>query len=79
MEERSLSIGLNLLLLSALSMLPAPIVFGKIIDSVCLVWGGSGCGKKGNCMLYDGQQLRYLFNLTAASMYNFLIFYKYIL
>lgn len=36
------------------------------IDNVCLVWGGSTCGKRGNCMLYDGEQLRYIFNLTAA-------------
>lgn len=46
-------------------MLPSPIVFGAIIDSVCLVWG-SKCGKKGNCWLYDGSKLRYAFNLTAA-------------
>jgi len=36
-------------------------------DNVCLVWGGAACGKQGNCMLYNGQQLRYIFNLTAAS------------
>jgi hypothetical protein len=35
-------------------------------DNGCLVWGGSSCGKRGNCMLYNGEQLRYIFNLTAA-------------
>jgi len=79
-EERSLSIGLNLLLLSAFAFLPSPILFGRIIDNVCLVWGGGTCGKE-DCKLYNGQQLRYLFNLTAAgvvligAMFDILVWY----
>ncbi|CAL8072089.1 unnamed protein product [Orchesella dallaii] len=66
LKDRSLSIGLNILMISLFAFLPSPILFGRIIDNVCLVWGGSTCGKRGNCMLYDGEQLRYIFNLTAA-------------
>ncbi|ODM96224.1 Solute carrier organic anion transporter family member 1C1, partial [Orchesella cincta] len=67
LKDRSLSIGLNILMISLFAFLPSPILFGRIIDNVCLVWGGSTCGKRGNCMLYDGEQLRYIFNLTAAA------------
>ncbi len=35
------------------------------VDAACLVWG-TKCGARGNCWLYDGQKLRYWFNLFAA-------------
>jgi hypothetical protein len=65
-EDKSLAIGFSIFLVSILAMLPAPILFGAIIDSVCLVWG-TKCGQRGNCWLYDGERLRYAFNLTAAA------------
>jgi len=39
--------------------------FLSYTDRACLVWG-TKCGGKGNCWLYDGQTLRYAFNLSAA-------------
>ena len=36
--------------------IPAPIVFGSIVDSTCLVWRDLGCGKQGSCWLYDNEE-----------------------
>lgn len=47
------------------SFLPAPIVFGAIIDRTCVLWGRT-CAKRGNCWLYDGEALRASMNYTAA-------------
>ncbi|OXA43717.1 Solute carrier organic anion transporter family member 1A2 [Folsomia candida] len=65
-KDKSLAIGLSIFLISVFAMLPSPIVFGKLFDSVCLVWG-TKCGARGNCWLYDGATLQYWFNLTAAA------------
>ncbi|CAL8069741.1 unnamed protein product [Orchesella dallaii] len=65
-KDKSLAIGLSIFLISVLAMLPSPILFGKIFDSACLVWG-TKCGARGNCWLYDGPKLRYWFNLCAAA------------
>ncbi|CAG7725964.1 unnamed protein product [Allacma fusca] len=65
-KDKALSIALSIGVLSAFALLPGPILFGYIFDSVCLLWG-TKCGGKGNCWLYNGEQLRYVFNLTAAA------------
>jgi hypothetical protein len=38
-------------------------------DKTCLVWGKT-CSGTGNCWLYNGEELRYLLNFTAASEYH---------
>lgn len=39
--------------------IPAPILFGNLIDSSCLLWK-STCGEKGGrCLLYDIEKFRY--------------------
>ena len=39
--------------------IPAPILFGNLIDSTCLLWK-STCGEKGGrCLIYDIEKFRY--------------------
>ncbi|KAK7865240.1 hypothetical protein R5R35_012366 [Gryllus longicercus] len=64
-EDKSMSIAIMEILLCCLVYIPAPIVFGIILDSVCLVWGET-CGHSGNCWFYDGHMLRYVINFTAS-------------
>ena len=40
------------------AFIPAPIVFGAVVDRACLIWS-STCGKSGACALYDVTKLRY--------------------
>ncbi|KAK3604305.1 hypothetical protein CHS0354_021568 [Potamilus streckersoni] len=56
-EDRSLAVGLSSFLLAILVFLPAPLVYGKIFDSVCLIWQTT-CGKQGACSLYDSLAMR---------------------
>lgn len=42
---------------SSLALIPGPILFGRMIDSTCLVWSNKN-GKRGNCQLYDPIKFR---------------------
>ncbi|XP_071441837.1 solute carrier organic anion transporter family member 74D [Hetaerina americana] len=64
-EDKAIAQGLSLLLVSLLAFIPGPILFGAIIDNVCLVWDTS-CGTRGNCWLYHKEQFRFYLNSTAA-------------
>ena len=46
------------------AFIPAPIVYGAVIDSTCLIWSSSGCNKggaqgSGPCAYYDVRSLRH--------------------
>lgn len=48
--------------------IPAPILFGNLIDSTCLLWKNS-CGEKGGrCLMYDIEQFRYRYVGLCASI-----------
>ena len=55
--DKSASIALSVGILSALSILPAPIIFGALYDSTCTIWGEK-CGETLNCLVYDTDKLR---------------------
>ncbi|XP_060071533.1 solute carrier organic anion transporter family member 4A1-like [Ylistrum balloti] len=50
-KQRSLAIGVELLVVRLLGTTPGPILLGAIIDSACSVWQES-CGKTGSCWTY---------------------------
>ncbi|KAL3888230.1 hypothetical protein ACJMK2_000605 [Sinanodonta woodiana] len=56
-RDRSLAIGLHSFLQAILVFLPAHLVYGKVFDTVCLIWHTT-CGKEGACSLYDNQAMR---------------------
>lgn len=64
-EDKSLSMAFNVVFLSLLAMLPAPIVYGKFIDKTCILFQME-CGQTTNCMLYDLDALRKVLMLTTA-------------
>lgn len=42
-----------------IAYIPAPIMFGSVIDSTCLLWKSS-CGEKGGrCLIYDIEAFRF--------------------
>ncbi|XP_046584309.1 solute carrier organic anion transporter family member 2B1-like [Haliotis rubra] len=58
-------------------LIPAPIMFGYLIDSTCLIWERS-CGVRGACEQYDLESLRFRltgadFSFRVASMFFFSI------
>lgn len=46
-------------------LIPGPIIFGRTIDSTCLVWTYK-CGRRGNCQLYDPIKFRYYLHSNSA-------------
>lgn len=58
-EERSFALGMQFVIFRLFGYIPAPILFGNLIDSTCLLWKSS-CGERaGRCLLYDIEQFRY--------------------
>lgn len=64
-RDKSLAQGLSLFLISLLASIPAPIIYGRIIDSTCISWSFK-CGGLGDCQLYDPKSFRQYLHLTAA-------------
>ncbi|ELU03249.1 hypothetical protein CAPTEDRAFT_69586, partial [Capitella teleta] len=46
---------------------PAPMVFGMVIDSSCLV-SQMTCGKQGACLLYDKTDFRFKYHGFALAV-----------
>ncbi|KAL7741793.1 hypothetical protein ACLKA6_000398 [Drosophila palustris] len=58
-EERSFALGMQFVIFRLFGYIPAPIVFGNLIDSTCILWKSS-CGEKGGrCLIYDIEKFRY--------------------
>lgn len=66
-QDKSFAQGLSLMMISLLALIPGPIIFGRIIDSTCLVWTET-CNGRGNCQLYEQTKFRYYVNILALSL-----------
>ncbi|KXJ77996.1 hypothetical protein RP20_CCG005903 [Aedes albopictus] len=67
-EERSFALGMQFVIFRLFGYIPAPIVFGNLIDSSCLLWK-STCGEKGGrCLIYDIEKFRYKYVGVCASI-----------
>ncbi|KRG03279.1 solute carrier organic anion transporter family member 5A1 isoform X2 [Drosophila mojavensis] len=67
-EERSFALGMQFVIFRLFGYIPAPIVFGNLIDSTCLLWKSS-CGEKGGrCLIYDIEKFRYKYVGLCASV-----------
>lgn len=63
-QDKSVTQGLVLMLISLFALIPGPIIYGWVIDSTCLVWNFK-CEKRGNCQLHDQRQFRVYINCLA--------------
>ncbi|CAH1786389.1 unnamed protein product [Owenia fusiformis] len=65
-NDRSLALGLQFFLLRGLAFIPAPIYFGKLFDSQCLLRENT-CDGPGSCLEYNTDQLPYAtFGMAVA-------------
>ncbi|KAL7647268.1 UNVERIFIED_CONTAM: hypothetical protein RMT77_002526 [Armadillidium vulgare] len=76
-EERSFALGVQFVIFRLIAYIPAPIMFGSVIDSTCLLWKTSCDGEKGGrCLLYDIEEFRYRYVgiCTAIKVLSAVIF-----
>lgn len=67
-EERSFALGMQFVIFRVFGYIPAPILFGNLIDSTCILWK-STCGEKGGrCLIYDIEQFRYKYVGLCATI-----------
>lgn len=55
-RERSLALGVCALIQRLLGSIPAPVMFGAIVDSSCAAWK-KRCGEQGNCITFHNSRL----------------------
>ncbi|CAI9740174.1 solute carrier organic anion transporter family member 2A1-like [Octopus vulgaris] len=74
-KDKALGIGFYSMILSAGGFLPAPVVFGRAIDLVCILWDMK-CNERGACKLYDLDSLRgvIFFPMIFGRFISFLAF-----
>ncbi|XP_078514714.1 solute carrier organic anion transporter family member 2B1-like [Lissotriton helveticus] len=56
-EHKSLAIGIQFMLLRVLAWMPCPALYGRVIDSTCLLWERK-CDNNASCRYYDNTLLR---------------------
>ncbi|XP_048257217.1 solute carrier organic anion transporter family member 2B1-like [Haliotis rufescens] len=56
-DDKAMAIGILSFTISLLGFFPAPIVYGKVIDTTCKLWNFTR-GARGSCAVYDIVDLR---------------------
>lgn len=51
-DQRSFALGIQWLKVRILGTIPAPMVFGALIDDTCILWNET-CDGRGACLVYD--------------------------
>ncbi|XP_077552304.1 solute carrier organic anion transporter family member 4A1-like [Haemaphysalis longicornis] len=74
--ERSLALGLKTISTRLLGSIPAPVIFGGIVDQSCLTWKHS-CGSVGNCVAYanEGMARGLFYGLLSIIITSTVLFY----
>ncbi|XP_077990339.1 solute carrier organic anion transporter family member 3A1-like [Glandiceps talaboti] len=61
-DLKAYGIGLRAAVGTLIGDIPAPIIYGTVIDSVCILWNELSCGGgEGQCWMYDLRLYRYKF------------------
>ncbi|XP_002737492.1 solute carrier organic anion transporter family member 5A1-like [Saccoglossus kowalevskii] len=72
--EKPLALGMQFVLIKALSYVPAPMYYGKVIDNTCMLWE-TVCGDEGSCWEYDLERFRFVYlGLSLGLKFLSLIF-----
>uniref|UniRef100_A0A672RNJ2 Solute carrier organic anion transporter family member n=1 Tax=Sinocyclocheilus grahami TaxID=75366 RepID=A0A672RNJ2_SINGR len=59
-EDKSFALGIQFMLFRVLAFLPSPVLYGRAIDTACILWGKK-CSKITSCRYYDLDLFRHRF------------------
>ncbi|KAI1717289.1 organic anion transporter polypeptide (OATP) family domain-containing protein [Ditylenchus destructor] len=65
-QQRTLGIGVHWTFLRLLGFIPGGVLFGLMIDTTCLKWQESACGKKQSCLVHDPYRLSWTIMAVAV-------------
>lgn len=66
-DQRSFALGIQWIIVRLLGTIPAPMIFGTLIDDTCILWQES-CNDAGACLVYDNHSLsRYMLSLALIA------------
>nr|XP_055036197.1 solute carrier organic anion transporter family member 2B1 [Misgurnus anguillicaudatus]XP_055036198.1 solute carrier organic anion transporter family member 2B1 [Misgurnus anguillicaudatus] len=80
-QDKSFALGIQFMLFRVLAFLPAPVLYGRAIDSTCILWGKK-CGHTTSCSYYNldrfrnrflGLQIFFLFGGFICFLLSFLV------
>lgn len=74
-DQRSFALGIQWIVVRIFGTIPAPMIFGMLIDDSCILWQKS-CDGAGACLVYDNFTLsRYMLLLALAAKLCSTIFF----
>ncbi|KAI6233842.1 Solute carrier organic anion transporter family member [Aphelenchoides fujianensis] len=65
-QQRTLGISVHWTFLRLLGFIPGGVLFGLMIDTSCVKWQESTCGKKQSCLVYDQSRLSWTIMVVAV-------------
>ncbi|XP_043288707.1 solute carrier organic anion transporter family member 4A1 isoform X2 [Venturia canescens] len=75
-EQRSFALGIQWIKVRILGTIPAPIIFGALIDDTCILWHESCEDGRGACLVYDNLYMsRYMLALAFIGKAATLLFF----
>jgi solute carrier organic anion transporter family, member 4A len=83
-KMRSFALGVQWIVVRIFGTIPAPILFGRLIDESCILWQESCGNDSGACLLYDNKVMsRHMLLLalvgkSCSVLFFFLAWYNYI-
>lgn len=74
--QRSLALGIRQVIGRLAGSIPAPVIFGGILDQTCLSWH-QPCGESGNCIVYENEGLSrgLVYALAVTLSFNMACYY----
>lgn len=74
-EQRSFALGIQWIVVRIFGTIPAPLVFGFLIDKTCILWE-QDCYESGSCLVYDNNNMsRYMFGIAVIGKACSLLFF----
>ncbi|MCP9262933.1 hypothetical protein DINM_006300 [Dirofilaria immitis] len=72
-NEKVLALSFASCITNIMGFIPAPIIFGWLIDEDCMLWHSRCPHDHGNCVIYDNKTFRQSFHLMSAGFQIFAV------